>query len=204
MSNGAPYPYEPPPRDRRDTSRGGRSGPREAPRRRSPARTLVPLAVAAWAVLEIWLLTLVADAAGGLTVLLLLVAGFVFGALAVRRAGRRAWQQLSAAFATATGPEPGREDAGRRGGNTFAMLGGLLLMVPGLVSDAAALLCLFPPTAALLRRGAERRLSRLGGGDLGDVMRQARDAQEETRIHRPEGRIVQGEVVRDDDGPTPR
>ncbi|NYV78828.1 FxsA family protein, partial [Streptomyces sp. UH6] len=35
----------------------------------------MPLGVAAWLVLEIWLLTLVADAAGGLTVLLLLVAG---------------------------------------------------------------------------------------------------------------------------------
>ncbi|EST24696.1 hypothetical protein N566_24915, partial [Streptomycetaceae bacterium MP113-05] len=109
----------------------------------------------------------------------------------------------ASAFATASGQEePGREANGRRGGNTFAMLGGLLLMLPGLVSDAAALLCLFPPTAALLRRGAERRLAGLRGGEMGDAMRQARSSQDRARARRPGGRIVQGEVVRDDDPPT--
>ncbi|MFD5647229.1 FxsA family protein, partial [Streptomyces anulatus] len=43
--------------------------------RRSRARRFLPLALAAWLVLEIWLLTLVASAAGGLVVLLILVAG---------------------------------------------------------------------------------------------------------------------------------
>ncbi|THA27392.1 FxsA family protein [Streptomyces sp. RKND-216] len=210
MSNGAPNPFQPPHRDGHEAPQegtgrpGGPDGGGRTARRRSPARTLAPLIVAAWAVLEIWLLTVVADAAGGLTVLLLLAGGFVLGVLVVRRAGRRAWRQLSAAFATPGGPGEAREGAGPRGGNTFAMLGGLLLMVPGLVSDAAALLCLFPPTAKLLRRGAERRLSGLAGGDLGDAMRQARSAQEQARIHRPDGRIVQGEVLRDDDGPPAR
>lgn len=57
--------------------------------KRSRARTFVPLAIAAWAVLEIWLLTVVAGAAGGFTVLLLLVAGIVLGAAVMKRAGRR-------------------------------------------------------------------------------------------------------------------
>ena len=46
---------------------------------RSRARTVLPLGLAAWLVLEIWLLLLVADAAGGLAVFLLLVAGLVGG-----------------------------------------------------------------------------------------------------------------------------
>lgn len=199
MSNGAPYPYEPPPGD------GQHAGPGRTPgagRRRSRTRTLVPLGIAAWVVLEIWLLTVVADAAGALTVLLLLAAGLVLGAVLVRRAGRRAWQQLSSTLSTAAGPAaPGPDAAGRRGGNTLAMLGGLLLMIPGLVSDVVGLLCLFPPTAALLRRVAERRLAR---GGLGDAVRQARSAGEQSRIHRPDGRTVQGEVVREDDGPDGR
>lgn len=214
MTNGAPYPYEPPPRDRRTapaggTAPGGRGGARGTTRRRPPAHKLIPLAIAAWAVLEIWLLTVVADAAGGLTVLLLLAAGFVLGAVVVRRAGRRAWRELSSAFATAAGPQTGREQEERRGGNTFAMLGGLLLMVPGLVSDVAGLLCLFPPTAKLLRRTAERRIAGFGGGQLGDAMRQARSArrassEDQAHIRRPDGRIVQGEVIRDDAPPVCR
>ena len=61
--------------------------------KRSRARTFVPLGIAAWLVLEIWLLTVVAGATSGLTVLLLLVGGFVLGAAVIKRAGRRAFQQ---------------------------------------------------------------------------------------------------------------
>ena len=81
------------------------------------------------------------------------------------------------------------------------MLGGLLLMVPGLASDALGLLCLFPPTAALLRRGGTRLAGR---GQLGETFQQAHTAQEQVRIHRPDGRIVSGEVIRDEDPPHER
>jgi UPF0716 protein FxsA len=154
--------------------------------RRSRARTILPLAVAIWALLEIWLLMVVARDAGGLTVLLLLAAGLVLGAAAVKRAGRSAWRQLAAAG------RPGTQDAETGTDNAaVAMLGGLLLMVPGLVSDAAGLLCLFPPTRSLLRRAARRALGRrisYDPGSLGDLLQQA-------RIHRPDGKIVHGEVV---------
>lgn len=63
--------------------------------RRSRLRTFLPLGLAAWLVLEIWLLLLVADAAGGIAVLLLLLAGFLGGAAVVKRAGRRAFRNLS-------------------------------------------------------------------------------------------------------------
>lgn len=166
--------------------------------RRSPARTLLPLGIAAWLLLEIWLLITVADAAGGLTVLALLAAGAVLGAAAVKRAGRRAWQDLTAAArAGASGREADKaqRDAAEAEPEhaVVAMLGGLLLMIPGLVSDMAGLLCLFPPTRAMLGRALKRALERprsYGTGSLGHLLSQA-------RIHRPDGKVVQGEVIED-------
>ncbi|GHF38034.1 membrane protein [Streptomyces mashuensis] len=160
------------------------------PQRRGRARSLLPLGVAAWVVLEIWLLTLVADAAGGFTVLLLLVAGVVAGSVVIKRAGRRAWERLTRSLQS-----PGAEQPDGGGGNALTMLGGLLLMVPGLLSDAAGLLCLFPPTRALLRRTLGRRLKRTAG--LGDAFRQA-------RMQYPDGKVVQGEVIREDGPAGPR
>ncbi|MBV9026872.1 MAG: FxsA family protein [Streptomycetaceae bacterium] len=159
--------------------------------RRSRARILVPLAGAAWAVLEIWLLTVVAGALGGGMVLLLLLAGAVVGAAVVKRAGLRAWHSLRGSVQSgAAGSGRGSEAIGAG----FEMLGGLLLIVPGMVSDTAGLLCLFPPTRKLLTAVAgkvsARRRSR--PGSLGDAFQQV-------RIHRPDGKVVQGEVIRDDE-----
>jgi UPF0716 protein FxsA len=157
--------------------------------RRSRARTLVPLAVAGWAVLEIWLLTVVAGALGGGTVLLLLLAGAVLGAAAVKRAGLRAWTSLAASVQAG-----GRSEGSRGSGAGLGMLGGLLLIVPGFVSDAAGLLCLFPPTRKLLARAAGRVLVRRRPrpGSFGEAFQQA-------RMHRPDGKVVPGEVIRDDE-----
>ncbi|MEU1308391.1 FxsA family membrane protein [Streptomyces cinnamoneus] len=169
--------------------------PRNRPPGRGRARRFLPLAVAAWVVLEVWLLMLVADAAGGLTVLALLVAGVVAGSYVIKRAGRRAWQRLTQSLQTpgaAPAPAPGES-----GGNALTMLGGLLLMVPGLLSDAAGLLCLFPPTRALLRRSVGRRLNGYTPGPLGDAFQQA-------RMHQADGKVVQGEVIREDEPPAPR
>lgn len=203
MTTRAPFPYEQP-NEHADQGSGGGGSPRP---RRSKLRTFGPLAVAAWVVLEIWLLILVADVAGGLTVLALLVAGFVIGSAVIKRAGRRAWQNLAETVQRAqdqarTGGEPEPETESTRGGNGLAMLGGLLLMIPGLVSDVVGLLCLFPPTAKLLRRTTKRSLDRRSGfaaGSLGDAYQQARGAEEQIRMHRPDGKVVQGEVIRDDE-----
>lgn len=161
-----------------------------------------------WLLAEIWLLTAVARAAGGPAVLALLVAGAVCGAAAVTRAGRSAWSSLTAAAGYGrTGGAGGsggsqRPDGGRKRGTRhpgLAMLGGLLLIVPGLISDAAGLLCLFPPTREALSRALGRVLA--GGrtyrdGSLGDLLSHA-------RIHRPGGKIIPGEVV-DEREPGPR
>ncbi|MGN0120500.1 MAG: FxsA family protein, partial [Streptomyces albidoflavus] len=61
---------------------------RNAPRSR--LRTFLPLALVAWLILEVWLLTLVAEATSGFIVFLLLLAGVVAGSALIKRAGRRA------------------------------------------------------------------------------------------------------------------
>ena len=73
------------------------------------------------------------------------------------------------------------------------MLGGLLLMLPGLVSDAVGLLLLFPPVRAALEpvRGADP-----GAPDA----RPRRPAPSGTPSSRPactgpDGKVVQGEVI---------
>lgn len=177
-------------------------------RKRSRARTFVPLAIAAWAVLEIWLLTVVADVAGGFTVLLLLVAGVVLGAVVMKRAGRRAFRNLTETLQQMPG-QPGADGSSpapsSTRGNGFLMLAGLLIMIPGMISDVAGLLLLVPPVRSALSRYAERSLERrmkaAGSGSFSDAFQQA-------RIHRPDGKVVQGEVIREepshpDDTPRP-
>ncbi|MFD5786977.1 FxsA family membrane protein [Streptomyces sp. NPDC127037] len=174
-------------------------------RRRSRARTFVPLAVAAWAVLEIWLLILVADVAGGLAVVILLAAGIVLGAAVIKSAGRRAFRNLTETLQRmpgqpgADGSSPATPESGR--GNGFLMLGGLLIMIPGVISDVAGLLLLVPPVRTALSRYAERSLDRrmrtAAPGGFSDAFQQA-------RIHRPDGKVVQGEVIRDDTPPDSR
>ncbi|MDQ1043827.1 FxsA family membrane protein [Streptomyces sp. V4I2] len=164
--------------------------------RRSRLRTFLPLGVAAWLVLEIWLLTVVAGASSGITVFLLLLAGFVLGSVVIKRAGRRAFQNLNEALQRGGAPS----DSSKGGGNGLMMLGGLLLMIPGLVSDAVGLLLLVPPVQKALGRYTERTVDRklreAAQGTLGDAFQQA-------RMHRPDGKVVQGEVIRDEAGGAP-
>ncbi|GHH21503.1 FxsA family membrane protein [Streptomyces lanatus] len=161
--------------------------------RRSRLRTFLPLGIAAWLVLEIWLLTVVAGATSGLVVFLLLVAGLVLGSVVIKRAGRRAFQALNEALQRGGTPASG-------GGNGLMMLGGLLIMLPGLVSDALGLLLLIPPVQKALsgyaERTFERKVREATPGSLGDAFQQA-------RMHRPDGKVVQGEVIRQEPGDEP-
>ncbi|MEV7861445.1 FxsA family membrane protein [Streptomyces hirsutus] len=167
--------------------------------RRSRLRTFLPLGVAAWLVLEIWLLTVVAGASNGLVVLLVLLAGLALGSVVIKRAGRRAFKSLTETLqqqqnGVLTEPRPNSE------GNGLMMLGGLLLIIPGLISDAVGLLLLVPPVQKAVSRYAERtlehKLREAARGSLGDAFQQA-------RIHRPDGKVVQGEVIRDEPGAEP-
>ncbi|MCX5383640.1 FxsA family membrane protein [Streptomyces sp. NBC_00083] len=166
--------------------------------KRSRARTLVPLGIAAWLVLEIWLLTVVAGASSGLLVLLLLIGGLLLGGYVIKRAGRRAFRNLTETVRQqqSGGAEPA--SAGTSGGgegNALIMLAGLLLIIPGFVSDALGLLLLVAPVrksvSRLFERSLDKRMRAAVPGGFGDAFQQA-------RIHYPDGKVVQGEVVRDD------
>ncbi|NEA62940.1 FxsA family membrane protein [Streptomyces sp. SID12488] len=178
MTNGAPTPTHP------------------ARLRRSRLRTFLPLGIAAWLVLEIWLLSVVAGAASGFAVFVLLVAGFVLGSVVIKRAGRRAFRNLTQTLQQQQGgtPAAGAARPGGSEGNGLLMLGGLLLMLPGLISDAVGLLLLIPPLQKAISRYAERtferKLRESNPGTLGDAFQQA-------RIRRPDGKVVQGEVIQD-------
>ncbi|MEW1908320.1 FxsA family membrane protein [Kitasatospora sp. NPDC085895] len=169
------------------------------PARRSTLRRVLPLLVAAWLVLEIWLVTVVASAAGWFTVLVLLLAGVFTGGWLIKRAGLRAF---SAAVEQSRDPRPKQAQTA----TTMTVLAGVLLIVPGFLSDVLALTLLFPPTRALWRAGA-RRAARdvlrstapVGEDRFADAMR----LQEQLRIHRPGGTVIQGEVVEPGSGPGP-
>lgn len=193
MTTGDPTPYESP--RRHQDPAGASTGARPKP---GGFRRFLPLLMAGWAILEVWLLIQLAGVIGAFGVFLVLLAGFVLGAVVIKQAGRRAWHNLIEALQPpgSTGVVgQGSADKSRRGGNALAMLGGLLLMLPGIASDVLGLLCVFPPTAALLRKVAGRSLA---GSGLADAVQQARTAQERARMHNPDGKVVPGEVIRED------
>jgi UPF0716 protein FxsA len=135
-------------------------------------------------------------------VFLLLVAGVVLGSVVIKAAGRRAFRNLQETVQQQqSGVMPGDRPGGNSEGNGLTMLGGLLLIIPGLISDALGLLMLLPPVQKAVSRYAERtferKLREAGPGTLGDAFRQA-------RMHQPDGKVVQGEVIRDEPGDAPR
>jgi UPF0716 protein FxsA len=151
--------------------------------RASRLKRFLPLLVAAYLVLELVLLVTVAELIGWLLTLLLLLAGFVAGASVIKRAGLKAF----AAARKGSMPEGEARTA-------VTVAGGLLLMIPGFISDVIGLLCLVPPVAKRLQRVPMALLRR---GPLGDAVR----IQEQVRIHRPDGKVVQGEVIHEDGTP---
>nr|WP_243639881.1 FxsA family protein [Streptacidiphilus pinicola] len=152
--------------------------------RASRLKRFLPLLVAAYAVAELVLLVAVAEWIGWLLTLLLLLAGVVAGASVIKRAGLKAF---AAARKGDTLPAGEARTA-------VTVAGGILLMVPGFISDLLGLLCLVPPVAKRLQRAPMALLRR---GPLGDAVR----LQEQVRIHRPDGKVVQGEVIHEDGAP---
>ena len=78
------------------------------------------------------------------TIVLLLLASFL-GAWLVRREGAKAW----AAFRRAL--DEGRVPARETADGALVILGGALLLTPGFVTDVVGLLCVAPPTRAMVR-----------------------------------------------------
>jgi UPF0716 protein FxsA len=140
-------------------------------------------------IIEIWLLIKVGQAIGGWQTLLLLVLDSLLGAWLLRREGRRTWRALRLALDERR--MPAREVAD----GVLVIVGGVLLMTPGFLSDVVGVLCLLPPTRAAIRPLLTRAFARR----LGVAGLAARPGRRPGSAYRNptvvEGEVVEGEVV---------
>src|SRR3954451_17731897 len=96
--------------------------------------------------LELYVILQVGDAIGVLPTIGLLIVDSVLGAMLMRSEGRRAWTRFN--LAITEGRVPAREAID----GVLVVFGGALLLTPGFISDIFGLICLLPPTRALVRR----------------------------------------------------
>lgn len=137
-------------------------------------------------ILEIWLLMLLGHAIGAWPTLLLLVVEALVGTWLLKREGARAWRALKDAVRSGHLPLDEATDA------ALVLVGGVLLILPGLVTDVLGLLFLLPPTRPLARRLVQAPIGRrvdLSGVQRVNTMR--------SRINL-DGRTIPGEVIDDD------
>ncbi len=105
-----------------------------------------------WPVAELLVAIAVAEAIGVVYTVLLLLASIPLGMWALRSQGGAAWRRLTAAVAE--GRTPAREVLD----GALILAGGVLLMIPGFITDVIAICLLLPPTRALMRIAPLRRL----------------------------------------------
>lgn len=111
------------------------------------AFTLIPL-------LEVFLLVRIGQQVGFLpTVAGVLVVGFI-GAWLARREGRKVLREWRETMARGQLPSEGLT------GGLLVLVGGVMLISPGVLTDVGGLFLLFPPTRALATRFVRRWLDR--------------------------------------------
>jgi UPF0716 protein FxsA len=99
-----------------------------------------------WPLAELFVIVKVSEAIGFLWMLVLLILSWPIGTRVLRTQGRAAWRRFVEAI------EAGRAPANEVLNGALVLTGGLLLMVPGFITDVIGLLLLLPPTRALARR----------------------------------------------------
>ncbi len=133
----------------------------------------IPVALAALVIGEVALLGWVGSSIGvGWTLLLLFVAA-VAGVLLVGLGGGKAWRALVTADSDPT-------DA------ALVVLGGVLLVAPGFLTDVLGLLCVLPPTRGLVRAAA--------GGVLRSITKPYREQADLLQAKLDRDQVVEGEV----------
>ena len=123
-----------------------------------------------WPVAELFVAIKVAEAIGVLLTVVLLIAGMPVGVWLTRSEGRAAWRRLSAAVAA--GRPPGRAVID----GALVLVGGVLFIVPGFISDGLGLLLLLAPSrsavSSAITRNFQSRLvvaaTRFSGGPRSD------------------------------------
>jgi UPF0716 protein FxsA len=98
-----------------------------------------------WPVAELFVAIEVARAIGVLETIVLLIIGWPLGLWALRTQGGAAWRRLNLALSERRTPTREVLDG------TLVLFGGLLLMIPGFITDVLGIALLLPPTRALVR-----------------------------------------------------
>ncbi len=143
--------------------------------------TWVWLGVLALAIAELTLLSAAGRAIGVLPLLLVLTVEAIVGGVLLRREGAKAWASVRSAQQDPEKVGQTLSDAG------LVLVGALLLMLPGFLSDALGLLFLLPPTRRLARRGLM--------GVFRALTRRYRDQADLLTAKTDRGRVVEGEVI---------
>lgn len=144
-------------------------------------------------VVEIVALVALGSAIGLGWTLLVLMAGSVLGLWLARREGVRAAQALAEAVNNRRVPTAEVTDG------MLVAAGGVLLFLPGLVTDLAGLLLVLPPTRALVRRrlvrAAEERSPELRTARIRSQAPVVDGEVVEPDAPRPERMVIEGTVV---------
>lgn len=108
-------------------------------------------------IIEVVAVWAVASVVGALWTILLLLAGAIVGSWLARREGGKAMRAVMAAA------QAGRSGHQEITDGMLVALGGVLIFLPGFVTDVLGLLAMVPPTRTMLRRAWLRRLERSAG-----------------------------------------
>ena len=115
---------------------------------------IVLILLVCWPLAELYVAIRVAEAIGVLAMIALLIASWPLGTWALRSQGRAAWRRLGAAVA-------GRKAPGRAVlDGALVLVGGVLLIVPGFISDLVGACALCRPTRGLMRKLLARDIRR--------------------------------------------
>jgi UPF0716 protein FxsA len=107
---------------------------------------VVFLGLALLAVAELYVIVQVADAIGALETIALLIVMSIVGVWLVKRAGLGVLARMQAQSARGRVPTDALIDG------PLLLLAGLLILIPGFITDVAGLLLILPPTRAVLRK----------------------------------------------------
>ncbi len=101
---------------------------------------------------EIYLFVLVGQAIGALNTIILVILISLTGAWLTKREGTGVWRRLQGQIAARKMPTDELIDG------VLVLIGGIMLVVPGFITDFCGLLLLFRPTRGVARRFARKRL----------------------------------------------
>ncbi|MDX6202956.1 MAG: protein FxsA [Frankiales bacterium] len=110
--------------------------------------------------LEIYVIVQVGQVIGAWWTVFALLAESAFGAWLVRREGAKAWRRLVGELAQGRAPTVAVADG------AVILLGGVLLLTPGFLTDLLGFLCVIPVTRPLMRKALLGWLTHRRGGTL--------------------------------------